>query len=49
MENGLASKQFVGFEKVESGLYRTENFSQASRKIFIDVEAGVSRVRVTRE
>ena len=49
MGNALASKQFDGFEKVESGLYRTDNFSQASRRIFIDVEAGVSRMKVTRE
>ena len=47
-EAPLTSKRFSGFEKESSGLYRTGNFSNADRRIFIQIEAGVSSVKVRR-
>ncbi len=48
MDGGLSSKRFVGFEKASDRIYRTDNFEQATRRIFIDVDAGLSTLRVTR-
>ena len=44
----LARKSFRGFEKIESGLYRTEGFDTAERKIYLDLETAVSSVCVER-
>jgi hypothetical protein len=44
----LSSKSFEGFEKIRSGRYRSENFSEGGRLIRIRIEAGVSKVRVRR-
>lgn len=44
----LSSKHFEGFEKVNSDLYRTENFTSAKNKIFIRIDAGVSSIDVRR-
>ena len=44
----LSSKHFEGFEKIESGRYETEGFSEGAGKINISIEAGVSKVRVVR-
>jgi hypothetical protein len=44
----LTSKRFAGFRKERPGLYRTENFEVALRRILIDVDAGVSSLRVRR-
>jgi len=47
-ETVLSSRNFEGFDKISSGLYRTKNFSQASKKIFIDIDAGVSSLSIRR-
>jgi hypothetical protein len=44
----LTSKRFPGFEKKEKGVYETENFSSAKKKIYIEIDAGVSSIRVER-
>jgi hypothetical protein len=44
----LVKKSFREFEKVESGLYRTEGFENAERKIYLDFESAVSSVSVER-
>ncbi len=44
----LTSKHFNGFVRERRGLYRTENFSDADRRVWIEVDAGVSSVRVNR-
>jgi hypothetical protein len=44
----LSSKDFEGFEKVNSDIYRTENFTSAKSKIFIRIDAGVSSIDVRR-
>jgi len=47
-ETGLSGKSFEGCNKVEDGLYRSENFQSASNKIYIDINGGVSSFKVRR-
>jgi hypothetical protein len=47
-ESGLSSKTFNGFVDRGDGDYRTENFDNASRKIFLHFKAGVSSLKVVR-
>lgn len=42
----LSSKNFVGFTKIKSDLYRTPNFDSAEKKLFIDIDCGVSSIDV---
>lgn len=44
----ISSKDFRGFKKISSGLYRTENFETAKNKIYIRLDAGVSSIEVKR-
>ncbi len=44
----LSSKSFPDFTKTDDGYYRSENYDSAKKKIFIDVDAGVSSVKVRR-
>jgi hypothetical protein len=44
----LSSRRIRGFEKIGGDTYRTADFEGASKRIYIDLEAGVSRVRVSR-
>jgi len=44
----LSSKRFPGFEKIESGLYRTKNFGRVERTILVTLDAGASSLRVER-
>lgn len=44
----LSGKSIVGFEKIDHGHYRTENFETAENKIYIDVEAAVSSYSIVR-
>ena len=48
LEGALNSKDFAGFKKVSSDLYRTANFDTASKKIFINIDSGVSSLNVDR-
>jgi hypothetical protein len=45
----LSSKHFQGFVKSGGGVYRTEGFDDAQKKIWIDINAGVSSLRIVRE
>jgi hypothetical protein len=47
-ETPMSRKDFRGFTKVHSGVYQTDNFENAPKKIYIDVHAGVSSVSVRR-
>ncbi len=47
-ETVFSSRSFKGFKKVGDGLFRTDNFSTAGKKIMISVDAGVSSVKVDR-
>lgn len=42
----LSSKNYEGFTKFNKDVYRTENFDSAKKKIFIDIDCGVSSIDV---
>ncbi len=44
----LSSKNIYGFIKIKSDLYRTEGFSDAEKKIFIEIDCGVSSINIRR-
>ena len=44
----LSSKNFHGFEKIKKNLYRTSNFEDAEKKIYIEIDCGVSSISVRR-
>jgi hypothetical protein len=47
-ETVLTSRNFIGFNKLSKGHYRTDNFDAATSKIYIEVDAGVSSLNVNR-
>jgi len=48
MDGALNAKNFTGFTKIKSGLYRTEGFDSAAKKIYIDTDSGMSNFTVKR-
>lgn len=44
----LAGKNFIGFTKIERGVYRTEGFDDAKQKIHIEIDAALSGLEVKR-
>ena len=44
----LSAKDFKGFERLEKGLYRTSNYSAASKKVTVEIDAGVSSLKIVR-
>ncbi len=48
MDGALNAKNFTGFTKIKSGLYRTEGFDNAAKKIYIDTDSGMSNFTVRR-
>lgn len=44
----LSGRTITGFEKVDHGLYRTENFEEAENKIYMEVNAAVSSYSIIR-
>ena len=44
----LSSKHFDGFNKIRDDLFRTENFYDTTKKIFIKIDSGVSSVKIRR-
>ena len=42
----LSSKYYQGFEKVKKDIYRTDNFDSAKKRIYIEIDCGVSSVDV---
>lgn len=47
-ETVLTSRDFKGFRRISKGLHRTDNFETAASKIYIDVDAGVSSLNISR-
>jgi len=47
-KTALSSRNFDGFDKIESNLYRTDNFDSAKKKIYINLETGISSIHVSR-
>lgn len=48
LETALSGKRIRGFDKISGSRYQTSNFDSAAKKIYIDVSAGVSQIRVDR-
>ena len=44
----LSSKNYEGFRKVDNNLYRSEDFEKYPKKIFIEIDCGVSSIDVKR-
>jgi len=44
----LSGRKITGFEKISTGLYRTEGFEKASKKVYISAEAAISSLNVER-
>ena len=44
----LSSKNIHGFIKIDSDLYRTDGFDEAGKKIFIEIDCGVSSINIRR-
>jgi hypothetical protein len=44
----LSSKNMLGFNQIESGLYQTPNFSDSANQIHIQIDAAVSGVKIER-
>ena len=44
----LSSKNFHGFEKIKKNFYQTSNFEDAVKKIYIEIDCGVSSISVRR-
>ncbi|HEX9253534.1 MAG TPA: hypothetical protein VF870_14915, partial [Ignavibacteriaceae bacterium] len=42
----LSSRNYEGFIKINNDLYRSENFDKFTKKIYIDIDCGVSSIDV---
>lgn len=42
----LSSKNFKGFDKIKSDIYRTKNFNTAEKKLYIKIDCGISSIDV---
>ena len=47
-ETVLSSRNFQGFKKISQGLFRTDNYDKSTKKITVDIDAGVSSVDINR-
>ncbi len=48
LEGAMNSKTFAGFKKIGNNRWETDNFDTAQKKIYIDLESGLSSITVTR-
>jgi hypothetical protein len=44
----LSSKDFIGFKQIDTHVYQSENYGSSKKKMFINIEAGLSSIRVER-
>lgn len=47
-KTGLSAKDFEGFEKLSDGVYQTSNYAASTKKIFINLDGGLSSFEVSR-
>jgi hypothetical protein len=45
---GLTSKRIIGFESFGGGTYQTADFDASKKRIYVEIDAGVSGIRVSR-
>ena len=48
MDDVLSSNNLEGFTRVKKKLYRTTNFDETDKKIYIDIDSGVSSIHIWR-
>ena len=48
MDSALSAKDFDDFNKVSDGKWQTEGFDKAAKKIYLDIDTGLSSVQVER-
>lgn len=48
MDGALNAKDFDNFEKIKSGLWQTKGFDKATKKIYLNVDSGLSSLKVDR-
>jgi len=48
VDSGLSTNDFEGFNKLDDGTYRTENFEKANKKIIVNLQGGLSKFKVER-
>lgn len=47
-QTGLSSKDFTGFTKLNDGTYETPNYATSTKKIFVNLDGGLSNFEVSR-
>lgn len=47
-KTGLSAKDFTGFIKIDNGNYETANYKAAAKKVFINLDGGLSNFEVNR-
>lgn len=47
-KTGLSTKDFTGFTKISEGVYETPNYQSSTKKIFINLDGGLSSFEVNR-
>jgi hypothetical protein len=47
-QTALSSKDFDDFTKINSNLYKTDNFDTAKKKVYIEINTGISSIHVSR-
>jgi len=48
MDGALNSKDFDNFEKIKDGVWQTKGFDKATKKIYLNVDSGLSSLKVDR-
>lgn len=48
MDGALNAKDFDDFEKIKDGLWQTKGFDKATKKIYLNVDSGLSSLKVDR-
>ena len=48
MDGALNSKDFDNFEKIKDGVWQTKGFDKATKKICLNVDSGLSSLKVDR-
>ena len=45
----LTSRNFKGFDKIESGRYQTGNFKESDKRIYINIDTAISSIKIIRD
>lgn len=48
LEGGLSSKDLNGFKDLGNGTYESDNYGSSTKKITVNIDAGVSSIKITR-